>query len=552
MPRVIASTLIYLSLALGMTPAFAAPRERTTVCTITVNSADEKETLQRQLPPDRYRFVELVERGRADWLESACRQDVRCDVLVISGHYDGGNEFFSDRTEAREFLPVDEMERVACGTSCAGLFAQLKEVYLFGCNTLNAEPTRTPSGEITRSLARAGLGRGDAERATSALGARHGESSRDRMRQIFKDVPAIYGFSSVAPLGPAAGALLNRTLQGGPGEFATGRPNARLLGAFSAHAMTVTSGMRDTDPQAAHRRDICQFADDGLPAERRAAFVHGLLRRDMAEVRMFIDRLERFATNSKGAEDARALDALGAIARDDVARARYLEFARDADLASTRSRMLGIARDLGWLSAEDYRAELVLMFNGQLASASTAASDVDLACKLNRDGELDREFDRLESPPAGMERAAHTAILACLGSDAARTRTLHALTSADEQEATIAQVYLRNRPLDDEIELRGVTEQVIRMPPSPAQVRALHALAGHRFSDPATLEHLTRLFPKAGSVGVQTAIAEILLRADYRAVASPEFVRSLQEHRLKAATDAPDMIDVLLRRLQAD
>jgi hypothetical protein len=47
------------------------------VCTITVNSPDEKETFRRHLPPGDYRFVELVERGRTDWLASACEQRSR-------------------------------------------------------------------------------------------------------------------------------------------------------------------------------------------------------------------------------------------------------------------------------------------------------------------------------------------------------------------------------------------------------------------------------------------------------------------------------------------
>ena len=116
----------------------AAAAAHKTVCTITVNSADEKESLRRLLPPDQYQFVELVERGRPDWLASACRQNIRCDVLVISGHYDGGNEFFSDQVEAREYLPVAELERASCSESDRGIFAELKEVYLFGCNTLDA------------------------------------------------------------------------------------------------------------------------------------------------------------------------------------------------------------------------------------------------------------------------------------------------------------------------------------------------------------------------------------------------------------------------------
>src|SRR6266704_3455198 len=78
-----------------------AEAAKRTVCTITVNSPNEKEMFRQRLPEDQYEFVELVERGRPDWLASACRQGVRCDLLVISGHFDGGTEFYSDRLEVR-------------------------------------------------------------------------------------------------------------------------------------------------------------------------------------------------------------------------------------------------------------------------------------------------------------------------------------------------------------------------------------------------------------------------------------------------------------------
>ncbi len=98
----------------------AAHADKRTVCTITVNSPDEKEILRQRLPEDQYQFVELVERGRPDWLASACRQGVRCDLLVISGHFDDGSEFYSDRLGARESLPVAEMERVSCSDVLSG------------------------------------------------------------------------------------------------------------------------------------------------------------------------------------------------------------------------------------------------------------------------------------------------------------------------------------------------------------------------------------------------------------------------------------------------
>src|SRR5260370_24340047 len=122
-----ASTKFFLLAAL-LTVAWThdARADKKTVCTITVNSPDEKEIFRRNLSRDDFQFVELVERGRPDWLKSACRTDVRCDVLLISGHFDGGTEVYSGRLDAREDLPIDEMERASCSDSCPGLFSQLK------------------------------------------------------------------------------------------------------------------------------------------------------------------------------------------------------------------------------------------------------------------------------------------------------------------------------------------------------------------------------------------------------------------------------------------
>src|ERR1700674_4227776 len=277
--------IFFLTALLAAAWAPIVHADKKTVCTITVNSPDEKETFRRSLPPDKYQFVELVERGRSDWLESACRQGVRCDVLVISGHYDGGNEFFPDRLEADEFLPVAEMERVSCSDSCRGLFSQLKEVYLFGCNTLNPEALRSASAEIGRSLVRSGYSRADAERLSRALSARHGESSRDRMRLIFKDVPVIYGFSSVAPLGPTAASVLDRYFQSaGTREVGSGRASAKLLNQFAGHSLVVASGLSDSDPRTAYRQDVCHFGDDRLSPEQKLGFVHRLLAGERAEV----------------------------------------------------------------------------------------------------------------------------------------------------------------------------------------------------------------------------------------------------------------------------
>ena len=523
-----------------------------TVCTITVNSPDEKEMFRRRLPADQYQFVELVERGRPDWLASACRQGIQCDLLVISGHFDGRTEFYSDQVAASEFLPVVEMERASCSDSCPGLFAHLKEVYLFGCNTLNADAVRSTSSEAGRSLVRAGHSQLEAGRLARTLDQRHGESSRDRMRRIFINVPVIYGFSSVAPLGPTAATLLGHYLQTSSlAEVGTGRQSPRLLGAFATESLIAVSGLSASDPHAAYRRDVCQFIDDRPSPAEKVAFVHTLLRGDMAEVRMFLDRIEGLFASLGESErqDPAFAKAIDAIARDDAARDRYLHFAQDADQPQIRARMIELAGTLGWLSPAEQRAELMRMIGDLLARKSVGASEVDLICSLNPDHALDRERDRLSLSASQADKVSQAAALACLGSVEGRARVLQALTSREDAEVKIAEVYLGYRPITDVDELRIVAGGITRMTGSGAQVRALDTLARHRLNDRQSLDELALLFPAADSVDVQRAIAAVFIRSDYSLLPKLDLIRVMSQTRFKSSSGA-DIIDILIRRLQ--
>jgi len=536
----------------ALLPQLAAADPKT-VCTITVNSPDEKQTFERHLPPDEYRFVELVERGRPDWLASACSNQVKCDALIISGHFDGGTEFYTDRLDARESLPVHELERASCSASCPGLFSQLKEVYLFGCNTLNAEAMRSASAEIVRSLMRSGHSAADAALLANALGQRYGESNRDRMRNVFKDVPVVYGFSSKAPLGHIAGPLLDRYFESAPtGEIASGRASPRLLALFAPSSMTVTAGATDSDPNAAFRHDVCQFADDRLSEPQKIEFMHDVLRRDAAEVRMFLDHLEQYS-KSLGPEQRQmpnTAERLAEIAADRAARQRYLEFMRDADQPEVRVRMIAFAKDIDWLTPAEARTEFLRMLSEQVKRNAVGSAEVDLVCARDKDPDLGRALMGLSTASPNYGKVANAAMLACLGNDDAHTRMLHALTSPDDSEVSIAQVYLRHRPLSDATDLRAITARIARMPKAEGQVQALHTLAGQRVTDSQSLDELARLFPVARSVQVQRAIAGILIRSDYRMLARADLAQSLRRHRLRSP-DGDDVIDALIRRLQA-
>ncbi len=538
--------------ALSFSSPFAAP-EKQTVCTITVNSPDEKEVFRRHLPESKYRFVELVERGRPDWLASSCRAAVSCDVLIISAHYDGGNEFFSDQLEISEFLTVTELERVSCSGSCPTLFSKLKEVYLFGCNTLNPAPQSSASAEIVRSLVREGHSPKEAKRQLDSLDAAHGESSRDRMRQVFKDVPVIYGFSSKAPLGPVAASTLNRYFRASGGrEIGQRRVSRSLLGYFSPFGMSAAPGITDKDPHIDARLDMCRFADERLSDAAKLSFVHELLQRPTAEARLYLDRIQRLTAelDEQTRRTPAVAKALKTIASDSQARARFLEEARGAEQPAVRVRQVDVARDLGWLSEDERWQELALMLGELQARKEVGVQEVNLACSLNQKHDLEGAFNRRVVPGSAVDDVPHAAMRACLGSSEGRVRTLEGLVSTDGADVRIAQAYLRHRPITDTAELRRVAANIAHMAPGDAQVHALEALGRHYLSDHEVLLMLTQLFSQTPSAPVQNAIAGILIRADRKSIASPELVHTLVQHRRPSPSGA-NMIDALIARLQA-
>jgi hypothetical protein len=513
------SPFLFVVLALFFAPAAFA--EKKTVCTITVNSSDEKDTFRQNLPREKYQFVELVEKGRHDWLSSSCRKGIQCDVLVVSGHFNAGETFYSDKLETEEYLQMDELERAACGDSCS-LFSRLKEVYLFGCESLNPDATNYSSA--------------------------YGESGRDRMRRIFSKVPVIYGFSSSAPVGPTAAMLLGRYFSSStPGEVFTGRPSSRLLSIFSRNSMTVTSGV----PDSAHRRDICQFYDSRSAAAKKVAFAHGILRRDMNDVRPYFERIEKLF-DAFGEEDRKSPEftaALQAISADHESRDRYLAYERRLRDPSLRARMIGLARTLGWLDTNDYRAELVRLVN-EIVAGPMGFVEVDLVCGLNRGRELDGLVGNVRVPAARAGNVAQSAALACLGSGEGHAQVLRAIAAGNDQEIQAAQTYLRHRPPAGD-ELRSVALEIARRAGSSASVRAIEILARLHIADREILEELTRSFASAKSVNVQRAIAEVFLRSDPKAIPRPELTTALRTHRLKAPAGGEDLIDVLLRKLQS-
>jgi hypothetical protein len=285
---------------------------------------------------------------------------------------------------------------------------------------------------------------------------------------------------------------------------------------------------------------------------QKVAFMHEVLRRDVTDVRMFLDHLERYA-GSIGVAQRQVPEgaaALGAIERDRPTRDRYLAFARDTDDAAVHTRMMTLARTLGWLSPAQEQAEFVRMLADRMARGSLGKNEVDLVCATQPDLEsgLARQLVATGTPQPG--QVAHSAVLACLGNPEAHERTVRALTSSRDDDIVIAQAYLRQRPLANVGEMRAVTSSIARMTAAGAQVRALESLARQRLVDPQSLQEIAGLFPQARSLEVQRAIAGILIRSDTQKLPRADLARSLRQHRLKSP-DGTDVIDMLIRLLQS-
>ena len=533
-------------LALAAASALAEDR-RQVVCTITVNSADEREAFRRNLPADRYEFVELVEAGRPDWLASSCRRGVQCDVLLVSGHF-AGTEFYSSRPETRETLKVDEIERVQCSGSC-GLFSHLKEVYLFGCDSLKPEPVASAMPEIVRNLVREGTTESQAEDVARALSRREGEDSRDHIRRLFPDVPVIYGFSSLAPYGRVAGPLLERWFDaGGAAEVGSGEPSAALLKLFGPASMVAIPGLRDGDENADYRAESCRYHDERVTAARKLEWLRDEVAADMPHARMAFERLEKFLAGLSAEQRERPdfAVALREVASDAAARERFIALVRATADPALRTRMAAVARDIGWLDAAQHRAELARMIAEMLATRSLDFGEVDLICSLGDDPSLSEELRTFHVAMLGSPQAAQSAARACLGDAAARDRALRALASSDEHDVQAAQAFLRHRPIEDVGELRTVAARVAAMRASPAQVRALETLARQRVADAQILDELARLYSKARSPEIQQAIAEVFLRADLGAIDRAALAERLRRDRIRPA---PGLVDTVLQRL---
>lgn len=254
------------------------PQKRT-VCAITLNSDNEILTFQKHLSQKDFQFVELVNKPFG-WLQEAVDAQISCDILVVSGHF--GGTFFGDRGR----LALEELERASCSSKGAGIFHNVQEVFLFGCNTLAGKDAdhRTPE-EYIEVLIRDGFTRAQAEQTAAFRYSPLGGTFHSRMSQVFAGVPRIYGFTSVGPSGKTVQPYLNKYLA--KKDYAKylsrvdRKDNKEFLSILKVSAVVQTSGVQNAQNEPIPR---CIFSSPEVPEK---------VKLDLAD-RFLMDPKQRF------------------------------------------------------------------------------------------------------------------------------------------------------------------------------------------------------------------------------------------------------------------
>jgi hypothetical protein len=492
-------------------PAVAVPPEAPVrVCFLSLNEPDELDVFRSHLDAQRFAFTDLGavaahlpvggERGAAPepWLLNACRPDLTCDLVIISGEFAG--RFFGRRGFS---LSLQELEEASCDPRCAGLFHRPREVFLLACNTLASKDadSRTPE-DYLRVLLEHGFDRAAAERVVAVRYGPLGPRFRESLRRIFAGVPRIYGFSSVAPLARYTAPMLEHYLRTLPDyrtalavPAADGQRNRALLGAFAGTALIQSDGMSAAQSEANQHDQICTLYDEERSVVDRLRVAYGLLLRPDAlafvpTVQVF---LARHPPSGYGNSERSVLTEIEAL---DATRTAVLDLVPRLQASALQLELAHFAALVGWLQPVELHA-LAVRAATQLLGEPVTDETADVLCvitaheSLRDDFRLEQIPDRAYADPSGLR------LLACLAPSDPRvpSRVLPALATDGDAGRRVwaAHALTRLGPSDDAVLLALVPYLRDRSPEVASRIRWL--LQSRRPLPPAVARAVAEVDP---------------------------------------------------------
>lgn len=262
--NLVKSLIILCTLALSSVSWGASKR----ICTMTLNSADERETLRSLYGSQDVEITELVPENKdPSWLSRACQSGIQCDVLLVSGHF--GGVFFGEGVSTT--LDLKELERLSCENSCPGILSRPKDVFLMGCNTLATKvPDKRSIEEYVEVLIEHGFPRDLAERVAFSRYSEYGMSISQIFSSAFHKAERLHGFASTSPVGKVAAPLVRKALKETSSSvfFSKGPDLTKFKQTFAGISYRVVQPATDMDPN--YRTLTCksysQRSDDNKDA----------------------------------------------------------------------------------------------------------------------------------------------------------------------------------------------------------------------------------------------------------------------------------------------
>lgn len=409
-------TTAIATLLILLTPALASAKY--TVCSATLNSSQEREVFKKQLGTKDFNFIELTDYGTKntvdnqsnsnDWYDKACEAGVKCDVLLISGHFGGS---FSGSSNL--YLQLDKLTTHSCKKTCAGIQSHPKEVYLFGCNTLagKGKDTRDEASYL-RALVEHGYDRTEAERVVATRYGPFGSAFKDQMERAFENVPLIYGFDSIGPSGANIKPSLEKYLKR-LGNYKvhldqiTPKTNANKVWfqSMTAYHAEMGVGLYNTHPGYAIKENSCRMNDEAIPLPARIDIATTLMQDSpllyLPSVAKFVNETyanfygERAENSLDGTQKINYQGAISRIAFNDSIKNFWMSTALSKGITpAVKMDLLKSAAYLQLISKATYTLHMTEVFKNAIANPSS--ENADLICsaieKTNGTGETYSPF----------------------------------------------------------------------------------------------------------------------------------------------------------------
>lgn len=257
-----------------------------TVCAMTMNSTNERALFEQQVKKDSKKFnpiVELTDFGKDDWFEKACASGIKCDQVVVSGHFAAG---FSGSTSKK--LPLKQMEKAGCSNTCDGILDHPYEVYLFGCNTLSTKALdrRTPEKYLDVLVNDDHIPLTTASFIVEGRYGKTGDDNKTRIERSFRgETKQIYGFTSIGPSGKSVEGLLKDYFsKTSLAESMEKVQAARFVGKINVMNEKLATSLKITDfDQCTSGKDdakdkrICQLLNDKISIDKKLETVRDAL-----------------------------------------------------------------------------------------------------------------------------------------------------------------------------------------------------------------------------------------------------------------------------------